>query len=164
LPAIAHEAQVTFNLDDIGRIFERTRYCRPATGRSLWASDLHKVGGVPDGDARDARERRAQPDCPTITGRTVGETAEAAASPDGVVVRNAANPIAPTGGVVVLKGNLAPRARYSRLPGSANRSMRVPRDASIRKKQRFVQFGNALTKRATSSSSVTRAPGRAGNA
>jgi dihydroxy-acid dehydratase len=56
-------------------------------------------------------------DCPTVTGLTIGEIARAAKAPDGQVVRSAANALSPTGGVVVLKGSLAPEGALVKVAG-----------------------------------------------
>jgi len=130
LPAIAHEAQISFNLDDIGRIFERTPLLADLQpGGRYWASDLHKVGGVPTVMRAIARERRAQRGLSNHLGPDDRRGGRGGGQPDGVVVRSAGNPIAPAGGVVVLKGNLAPEGRPAQGRGAQQHHHEVPRDA-----------------------------------
>jgi len=109
LPAIAHEAGIAFTLADVAEVFGRTPLLADLKpGGRFWAKDLHGVGGVPTllRSMRDAGCLHT--DLPTVSGLTIGQIADAAEAPDGEVVRLAANPISPTGGVVVLTGNLAP--------------------------------------------------------
>jgi dihydroxy-acid dehydratase len=118
LPAIAHEAGLVFTMADIAKIFERTPLLADLQpGGRYWACDLDEVGGVPTvlRSMRDAGVLHE--DCPTISGLTIGEIAEAAEAPDGEVVRFASRPIAPTGGVVVLRGTLAPDGAMLKVAG-----------------------------------------------
>ena len=118
LPAIAHEAGLVFTMADIAAVFERTPLLADLQpGGRYWARDLHGVGGVPTvlRAMRDAGVLHE--DCPTITGLTIGEIADAAAPPDDDVVRAAGRPIASTGGLAVLRGNLAPDGAMLKVAG-----------------------------------------------
>jgi dihydroxy-acid dehydratase len=118
LPAIAHEAGISFTLDDIGRIFARTPLLADLKpGGQFWARDLHMVGGVPVVLRALADAGILHGDCPTITGQSIGEIAQAAKVPDGAVVHAADSPIAKTGGVVVLRGTLAPDGALLKVAG-----------------------------------------------
>jgi dihydroxy-acid dehydratase len=118
IPALAHEAGLRFTLDDVAEVFRRTPLLADLKpGGRFVARDVHSVGGV-------AVVLRALQDagclhggCPTIDGRSIGEIAFAAAAPDGEVVRPAGRPISPTGGVVVLKGNLCPDGALLKVAG-----------------------------------------------
>ncbi|QGZ93815.1 dihydroxy-acid dehydratase [Terricaulis silvestris] len=109
LPAIAHEAGLSFTLFDVAEVFARTPLIadlRP--GGRYWAKDLHGVGGTPTVLRALAEGGFLHTDLPTVSGATIGEIASAAAAPDGVVVRRAEDAFAATGGVAVLTGSLAP--------------------------------------------------------
>ena len=109
LPAIAHEAGVDFTLADVAEVFGRTPLLADLKpGGRFWAKDMHAAGGVPT-LLRAMREAGClHDDTPTVVGLTLGQIADAAAAPDGEVIRRADDPISPTGGVVVLTGSLAP--------------------------------------------------------
>jgi dihydroxy-acid dehydratase len=109
LPAIANEAGIRFDLDDVAAVLARTPLIADLKpGGRFLAKDVFQVGGTPvilkallDGGYLHGN-------CMTITGRTLAEDLTAVCAPDGEVVRGCASPIASTGGVAVLKGNLAP--------------------------------------------------------
>lgn len=118
IPAIAHEAGIDFGLDVIGEIFMRTPLLadlKPG-GRYL-ARDLHEVGGVPTVLRAMLEAGVLHPDCPTVSGRTIGEIARDAPEPDGEVVRVGKHPISSNGGVVVLRGSLAPNGALIKVAG-----------------------------------------------
>ncbi len=118
LPAIAHEAGIAFTMADIGEIFDRTPLLADLKpGGRYWARDLHEAGGVPTVLRAMLEAGVLHEDCPTITGSTIGEVARAAQAPDDEVVRAAARPIATTGGVVVLRGTLAPEGAMLKVAG-----------------------------------------------
>jgi dihydroxy-acid dehydratase len=118
LPAIAREAGVSFTLADIAEVFDRTPLLADLKpGGRFWARDLDLVGGAPSVFRAMLEAGRLHPDCPTVSGQTIGEIAAAAREPDGEVVRPAARPIAPTGGVVVLRGSLAPDGALLKVAG-----------------------------------------------
>ena len=112
IPAIAHEAGIVFDLDDVAAVLARTPLIadlRP--GGRFTARDVHEIGGTAviiraliDIGAIDGS-------CLTATGETLAQTYGGAAPPDGAVVRAAGAPIAPNGGVAVLKAISVPMAR-----------------------------------------------------
>ncbi|MFY9245759.1 MAG: dihydroxy-acid dehydratase [Roseicyclus sp.] len=119
LPAIAHEAGIDFDLFDVCEIFKDTPYfvdMKP--GGQYVAKDLYEVGGVPVVMKELRKIGLIHEDCMTVTGRTMGEeldliTREA----DGKVIHPAATPLTETGGVVGLKGNLAPDGAIVKVAG-----------------------------------------------
>ena len=119
LPAIAHEAGIEFNLFDVCDIFRDTPYfvdLKP--GGQFVAKDLYEAGGVPVVMKELRKVGLLHEDCMTASGRTLGEeldliTAEA----DGRVIHPVATPITKTGGVVGLKGNLAPEGAIVKVAG-----------------------------------------------
>ena len=119
LPAIAHEAGIEFDLFDVTDIFHDTPYfvdLKP--GGQYVAKDLYEAGGVPVVMKELRKIGLIHEDCITASGRTLGEdldriTREA----DGRVIYTAATPITQTGGVVGLKGNLAPDGAIVKVAG-----------------------------------------------
>ncbi len=110
LLAIAHEANVELALEDFDSLSRTTPYItdlRP--GGRFVMSDMDKVGGVPVVMKELAGAGLIHEDCITITGKTVGENlAEVDLEPDNRVIYSIPNAKSPTGGLVILKGNLAP--------------------------------------------------------
>ena len=109
LPAIAHECGIEINLDIANTISERTpNLCHLAPAGSTYMEDLNEAGGVyavmHELDKLGLMER----DCMTVTGKTVGENIENCENRDTQVIRPAENPYSSTGGIAVLRGNLAP--------------------------------------------------------
>ncbi len=121
LPAIAHEAGIEFYLDDVCDIFRDTPYfvdLKP--GGQYVAKDLFDVGGVPVVLKELRRAGLIHEDCMTASGKTIGEeldliTREA----DGRVIHPVDKPISKTGGVVGLKGNVAPEGAIVKIAGMA---------------------------------------------
>jgi dihydroxy-acid dehydratase len=111
IPAIANEAGIDFDLHAFGEISKRTPLIgdlKPA-GRYVM-KDLHDVGGVPVLMKALLEGGYLHGDCLTVTGKTVAENLAHVRFPAGQdVVRPTANPLAPTGGLMVLRGNLAPQ-------------------------------------------------------
>jgi dihydroxy-acid dehydratase len=121
LLAIAREAGVDLQLDDFDRISRATPHLvdvRPA-GRFVM-SDLDRVGGVPVVMRELLDAGLLHGDCVTVTGKTIAENLEELAppAPDGEVVRRAAEPIHPTGGTAILRGNLAPDGAVVKIAGA----------------------------------------------
>jgi len=116
IPAIAHEAGIAFSLDDLARVARRTPLLadmKPG-GRYL-AKDLHAAGGV-YAVLKALLERGAlHGDCLTLAGRTLEQALAAHPGADGEVVRR--EPILASGGIVVLKGNLAPDGALVKVAG-----------------------------------------------
>jgi dihydroxy-acid dehydratase len=110
LPAIAHEAGIDFDMFAVAEVFRRTPYLASLKpGGAYVAKDMYEAGGVPmllrtllDGGFLHG-------DCITVTGKTLAENLrDVKFDPAQKVMRPVSNPITPTGGVVGLKGNLAP--------------------------------------------------------
>jgi len=111
LPAIAHECGFEMDLDDFQRISERTPLIADLKPFGEYVMfDLDRVGGVPVVMRMLLDEGLLHGDCLTVTGRTVAENLADInpPAPDGTVVRPFARPIAPTGGITILGGSLAP--------------------------------------------------------
>ncbi|MEM7318297.1 MAG: dihydroxy-acid dehydratase [Pseudomonadota bacterium] len=119
LPAIAHEAGLEFFLDDVCEIFKSTPYfvdLKP--GGQYVAKDLYEVGGVPVVMKELRKIGLIHEDCITATGKTMGEELDLIErDADGRVIYPAASPITKTGGVVGLKGNLAPQGAIVKVAG-----------------------------------------------
>jgi len=119
LPAMAHEAGISFTMDDVLTIMRRTPYIADLKpGGKYVALDVHKIGGVPvilkallDGGLLHG-------DCITVTGKTLAENLAHVVFPtDQDVVYPVSRPISSTGGVVGLKGNLAPDGAIVKVAG-----------------------------------------------
>ncbi len=119
LPAMAHEAGIDFNLFDVAEIFKKTPYLanlRPG-GRYV-AKDLYDVGGIGIVLKELLDNGYIHGDCITVTGKTLAENLEGEKLPeDQDVVFPVKAPIHPTGGVVGLKGNLAPEGAIVKIAG-----------------------------------------------
>jgi dihydroxy-acid dehydratase len=109
IPAIAHEIGIEITLDDIDRISRATPTLadlRPG-GRFVML-DMHKIGGVPVVLKALLESGHLHGDCLCVNGRTLAENLADIALPDGEVVRDKAHAVEPTGGLVIVRGNLAP--------------------------------------------------------
>jgi len=119
LPAMAHEAGIDFDLFDVGEIFRKTPYIgdlKPA-GKYV-AKDLFDAGGIPLVMKALLEGGYLHGDCMTVTGKTIAENlANVKWNADQDVVRTTKNAISPTGGVVSLKGNLAPDGAIVKVAG-----------------------------------------------
>ena len=121
LPAMAHEAGIRFTMDDVVEVFRRTPYIADLKpGGKYVAFDVHKIGGIPvilkallDGGLLHG-------DCITVTGRTMAENLKDVVFPtDQDVVYPVSRALSPTGGVVGLRGNLAPDGAIVKVAGMA---------------------------------------------
>ncbi len=119
LPALAAECGIEFDLHDVAEIFKRTPYIADLKpGGKYVAKDMHAVGGVPilmkalfDGGFLNG-------DCITVTGKTIAENLEDVVFPeDQKVIYPTSTPLSPTGGVVGLRGNLAPEGAIVKVAG-----------------------------------------------
>ena len=111
LLAIANEAQVELSLDDFNRIGDRTPHLADVKPFGKYVmSDIDKVGGIPVVMRALLDAGLLNADCMTVTGRTVAENLDdiAPVAPDGAVIHAMADPIHATGGLVILRGSLAP--------------------------------------------------------
>ncbi|MFQ5567009.1 MAG: dihydroxy-acid dehydratase, partial [Paracoccaceae bacterium] len=128
LPAIAHEAGIAFDLMDVCDIFRDTPYfvsLKP--GGDYVAKDLYEAGGVPVVMKELLRAGLLHGDCMTATGKTVAENlAEIDGSADGKVIHPVETPITATGGVVGLKGNLAPEGAIVKVAGMKKQRFEGP--------------------------------------
>ncbi len=119
IPAIAHEAGIEFSLHDFGEISKRTPYIGDLKpGGRYVMKDLHDVGGVPVLMKALLDGGYLHGDCMTVTGKTIAENLKDVVFPTGQdVVVPTSRPLAPTGGHVVLKGNLAPQGALVKVAG-----------------------------------------------
>jgi dihydroxy-acid dehydratase len=119
LPAIAHEAGIKFDLFDVAEIFKRTPYIADLKpGGKYVAKDMFEVGGIPLLMKTLLDNGFLHGDCMTVTGRTIAENmSHVEWNPDQDVVYSADKPITKTGGVVGLKGNLAPEGAIVKVAG-----------------------------------------------
>src|SRR5215467_10051537 len=122
LPAIAHECGIKFDLFEVAEVFKRTPYVADLkpSGRYV-AKDLFEVGGVPLLMKTLLDHGFLHGDCVTVTGRTVSENLKRVTwNGDQDVVRPADKPLSATGGVIGLKGNLAPAGAIVKVAGMAD--------------------------------------------
>ncbi|MGA1019788.1 MAG: dihydroxy-acid dehydratase [Candidatus Puniceispirillales bacterium] len=122
LPALAAECGISFDLHDVAEIFKRTPYIADLKpGGRYVAKDMYEIGGVPillkvllDGGYIHG-------DCLTVTGKTMAENlADIRFPEDQDVIRPISNPLSKTGGVVGLRGNLAPEGAIVKVAGMKN--------------------------------------------
>ena len=109
LPAIAHEIGMDFEIDFANGISEKTpNLCHLAPAGPTYMEDLNEAGGVYAVMNELDKKGLLHTDCMTVTGKTVGENIKDAVNRDPEVIRPIDNPYSKTGGLAVLKGNLAP--------------------------------------------------------
>jgi dihydroxy-acid dehydratase len=128
LMALAKEAGVELSLEDFDRISSETpTTCDLKPGGRFAAVDLYRAGGVPVVARRLKELGRLHEDAITVTGQTIGEVADAATEPEGQeVVLPADRPLKPTGGLAILRGNLAPDGSVVKLSGHERRYHQGP--------------------------------------
>jgi dihydroxy-acid dehydratase len=118
IPAIAHEAGIRFTLEDVSAVFERTPLIADLQpGGKYLARDLYYAGGVPAVLASLLKHGLLHGDALTLEGKTLQSALEGAPAPDGAVVRSGADALSATGGLRVLKGNLAPDGALLKVAG-----------------------------------------------
>ena len=119
LPAIANEAGIEFYLEDVCDIFRDTPYfCDLKPGGAYVAKDLYDAGGIPVVMKELRKAGLIHEDCITASSRTIGEELDLIErEADGKVIYPIENPITKTGGVVGLKGNLAPEGAIVKVAG-----------------------------------------------
>jgi len=116
IPAMAHEAGIRFSLDDLARVSKRTPYLADMKpGGKYLSKDLHAVGGVYAVLKELLRRGALHGDCLTIYGTTLEQELKGHPGADGKVIPK--QPISATGGIVVLKGNLAPDGALLKVAG-----------------------------------------------
>jgi dihydroxy-acid dehydratase len=119
LPAMAHECGIKFDLFDVAEIFHKTPYIADLKpGGKYVAKDMFEAGGIPILMKTLLDHGYLHGDCLTVTGRTIAENlASVPWNPDQDVVRPANHPFTPTGGVVGLRGSLAPEGAIVKVAG-----------------------------------------------
>jgi dihydroxy-acid dehydratase len=119
LPAIANEVGIDFDLHDFGEISKRTPYIADLKpGGRYVMKDLHDIGGVPVLMKALLEGGYLHGDCMTVTGETVAENLRDVVFPtEQDVVRRTSAPLSPTGGLMILKGNLAPQGAIVKVAG-----------------------------------------------
>lgn len=119
LPAMAHEAGLEFDLFDVAEIFKSTPYMADLKpGGNYVAKDMYEAGGVYMLMKSLLSEGLLHGNCMTVTGKTLGENIdEITWNPDQKVIHAATKPLSPTGGVVGLKGSLAPNGAIVKVAG-----------------------------------------------
>ena len=109
LPAIAHEAGVDLNLELANEISAKTpNLCHLAPAGPTYIEDLNEAGGIYAVMNEISKLGLLELDCITATGKTVGENIKGCVNKDPEVIRPVENPYSSTGGIAILKGNLAP--------------------------------------------------------
>ena len=128
LLAIAHEAQVPITIEDFHTISQKTPVLADLKpGGQFVANDLYEAGGIPFLAKRLSEAGLLHTDELTVTGRTIGEEANAATETEGQqVVRPIDAPLKPTGGFAILRGNLAPDGCVIKLAGQDKTLHRGP--------------------------------------
>jgi dihydroxy-acid dehydratase len=128
LPAMAHECGIDFDLFDVAEIFKKTPYIADLKpGGKYVATDVHEIGGVPQILKALLEGGILHGDCLTVTGKTMAENlASVKFNTEQKVVYPVSNPISPTGGVVGLKGTLAPDGAIVKVAGLKMLTFRGP--------------------------------------
>ncbi len=128
LPAIAHEAGIAFDLGDVCEIFRRTPYIADLKpGGRYVAKDLYEAGGVEAVMRTLLDGGYLNGDCLTVSGKTIKENLEGVSlREDQDVIHPVESPLSPTGGVVGLKGNLAPQGAIVKVAGMKRQQFSGP--------------------------------------
>ncbi|WP_447974325.1 dihydroxy-acid dehydratase [Nitrospira sp. Kam-Ns4a] len=139
LLAVARESGVKLTLDDFDRINRRVPLLADLKpGGRFMAADLYAAGGTTLVAKRLLDAGLLHHDRPTVTGRTISEeAAQAVETPGQEVVRPLTNPIKPTGGLVILKGNLAPEGCVVKVAGHSMAKFRGPAKVFDREEDAF---------------------------
>ncbi|HEU4500745.1 MAG TPA: dihydroxy-acid dehydratase [Nitrospira sp.] len=140
LLAIAYEAGIKLNIDDFDRINRRVPLLADLKpGGKFTAADLYAAGGTTLVAKRLVEAGLLHANQPTVTGRTIGEEAKEATETAGQrVLRPLSDPIKPTGGLVILKGNLAPEGCVVKVAGHSMMQFRGPARVFDREEDAFV--------------------------
>ena len=139
LLAVAREADVKLTIDDFDKINRRVPLLADLKpGGRFMAADLYAAGGTTLVAKRLLDAGLLHPDQPTVTGRSIGdEAAHASETPGQRVLRPLSNPIKPTGGLVILKGNLAPEGCVVKVAGHSMTKFRGPAKLFDREEDAF---------------------------
>ncbi|AUW58796.1 dihydroxy-acid dehydratase [Sphingobium sp. SCG-1] len=127
LPALAHEAGLRFTMEDVAEVLARTPLIADLKpGGQYLARDVYEIGGAPVILKALLQGGFINGDTPTLTGVTLAKALEQFPNADGRVVKPADQAIAPTGGLTVLKGNLAPDGALLKVAGLRTLKHRGP--------------------------------------
>lgn len=128
LPAMAHECGIEFDLFDVAEIFKRTPYIADLKpGGKYIAKDVFDIGGVPQILKALLEGGVLHGDCMTVTGKTMAENLSSVKfNTEQKIIYPVSNPISPTGGVIGLKGTLAPDGAIVKVAGLKNLQFRGP--------------------------------------
>ncbi|HEX3102891.1 MAG TPA: dihydroxy-acid dehydratase [Terriglobales bacterium] len=128
LLAIAREAGVPLEINDFQKVSERTPLlCDLKPFGRFVAADMHRAGGIRLLANRLLQSKKIHPDAMTVTGKTIGEEAAAAVeTPDQEVIAPLDRPLKASGGLVILRGNLAPQGSVAKISGHERLSHRGP--------------------------------------
>jgi dihydroxy-acid dehydratase len=128
LPAMANEIGIDFDLFDVAEIFKKTPYIADLKpGGKYVAKDVYDIGGVPQIMKALLEGGILNGECITVTGKTIAQNLESVTfNTNQKVVYPVSNPITPTGGVVGLKGTLAPEGAIVKVAGMKNLKFRGP--------------------------------------
>ncbi len=139
LLAVAHEAGVPLEIEDFDRISSRTPLLADLKpGGRFVATDVYRAGGIPVVAKRLLDAGLLHGDCLTVTGRTIADEARTAVeTPGQQVIHSLAQPIKQTGGLVILKGNLAPEGCVVKVAGHERMKHRGPARVFDREEQAF---------------------------
>jgi dihydroxy-acid dehydratase len=153
LPAMAHECGIEFDLFDVAAIFKRTPYIADLKpGGKYVAKDVFEIGGVPQILKALMEGGLLHGDCITVTGKTMAENlASVTFNADQKVVYPVSRPLSPTGGVVGLKGSLAPEGAIVKVAGMKTLKFSGParcfdceEDAFAAVEQRLINAGEVI--------------------
>ena len=148
LLAIARETGISLSIDDFDRISSTTPILADLKpGGRFVATDLYSAGGTSLLAKRMLEAGLLHGDCITVTGRTLAEeAARAKETPGQEVVRTKSNPLKPTGGLVILKGNLAPEGCVVKVAGHSTQTFRGPARVFDTEEAAFAGVENGLIK------------------
>ncbi|MDP9131831.1 MAG: dihydroxy-acid dehydratase [Nitrospirota bacterium] len=148
LLAVAREMGVRLTIDDFDKINRRVPLLADLKpGGRFTAADLYAAGGTTLVAKRLLDARILHPDQITVTGRTIGEEAKAALEkPDQQVLRPLSKPIKPTGGMVILKGNLAPEGCVVKVAGHSIMTFSGPAKVYDREEDAFLAVQSGKVK------------------
>ncbi len=148
LPAIAHEAGISYTLDDVVKAFKRTPYIADLVpGGRYNATDMYQAGGVGVVIKELLDNGLLDGDCVTVTGKTLAENHKSTRFPKNQdVFHRVSAPLSPTGGVVGLKGNLASEGAIVKVAGMESLTFRGPARVFDREEDAFEAVVNGKFK------------------
>lgn len=132
LPAIAHECDFELNLEIANEISAKTpNLCHLAPAGRTYIEDLNEAGGIYAVMNELSKKDLLDLDCMTVTGKTVGENIKSAKNLDEEVIRPIDNPYSETGGIAVLKGNIAPEGSVVKRSAVAENMLKFEGPAKV---------------------------------